>query len=115
MVEARKTVMLEKTSSKGDIAAKARQLFLPSDTSIFGKWDEFAVDITDFQQHSLPPEMTTDELYVSSGMPMLRHYPMTERRYSLVAEETVTSGRYSLRSTASSATVGSADICRCLL
>jgi len=105
-------VMLEKTSSKGDIAAKARQLFFPNDISIFGKWEEFAVDVTDFQQRSLPSEMTIDELYVSSGMPLLRYYLMTERCDSHAAEETVTS-RYSLRSTASSATVGSAHVVSC--
>jgi len=43
-------------------------------------------------------------------MPVLQYYLMTERCDSHIADETITSGRYRLRSTATSATVGSAHV-----
>ena len=47
------------------------------------------MDVTDFKQHSVTPELRIEDLYNSTCLPMLRYYLVTTSRDRQPVHETV--------------------------
>ncbi|CAL9690847.1 unnamed protein product [Knipowitschia caucasica] len=69
-----------KTSKKKDLIEKALQLFFPEGENAEGNISDFETDLTDFQEHTLPDDVTVEDLYERTKLPVLRFYLKTKKK-----------------------------------
>lgn len=69
-----------KKSMKNNLIEKALQLFFPERVNVQGKISDFEVDLTDFQENPLSEDLTVEEMYDTTKLPMLRFYLKTTKK-----------------------------------
>ena len=73
-------ISVSKNCCKDQLIEQAKNLFFPGQKNAEGNVQDFAIELTDFQERPLDPLTTVGDLYEVTKLPILRFYLATTKR-----------------------------------